>query len=270
MKRTGGPKIGISLNAYSFNDALRGGRLTLDELLEFCAKLNFDAVDLTGYYFQGYPEDPPSRQISEIKRRAFVLGLEISGTGVRNDFTLPVGPDLDGEMDLVKRWLKVSARLGAPNLRVFAGRRVESDSEWQAARDRVARSLTGCVPEAEAQGVMMAIQNHADFILNAGQLRSILDMVKSPWVGVNLDVGSFPTSDPYSDIADVAPYAVSWQIKQEVSRNDRKEPVDLKKVATILRESQYRGYILLETLGEGDPKQKVPRFLEQIREALAG
>jgi hypothetical protein len=33
MKRTGGPKIGISLNAYSFNDALRGGRLTLDELL---------------------------------------------------------------------------------------------------------------------------------------------------------------------------------------------------------------------------------------------
>ena len=130
--RSGRPRIRISLNAYSFNEALRNGEMTLDELLEFCAGLEFDAVDLTGYYFQGYPDDPPPRQISEVKRRAFVLGLEISGTGVRNDFTLEPGPALDDEISRVRRWLGVSSRLGAPNLRVFAGRSVPDGSEWRA------------------------------------------------------------------------------------------------------------------------------------------
>ncbi len=268
--RTGNPRIRISLNAYSFNDALRSGRMALDQLLEFCAKHEFDAVDLTGYYFQGYPKDPPPQEISDVKRRAFVLGLEISGTGVRNDFTLPFGPELNGEINLVRRWIQVSSRLGAPNLRVFAGRRVADEAEWRSALDRVAESMTECIPTAAQTGVMLALQNHAEFIRSSRQLQELLDRVDSPWFGVNLDIGSFPTPDPYADIAQIAPHAVAWQIKQEVNRNDRKEPVDLKQVATILRESQYRGYILLETLGEGDPREKVPRFLAEIRAALAG
>jgi len=267
--RTGKPRIRISLNAYSFNDALRNGRMTLDQLLEFCAEHEFDAVDLTGYYFQGYPKDPPPLEISKVKRRAFVLGLEISGTGVRNDFTRPTGPELNNEVNLVRRWLQVSSRLGAPNLRVFAGRRVEDEAEWRSALERVAQSLTDCIPTAAQTGVMLALQNHAEFIRSSRQLKELIDRVDSPWFGINLDIGSFPTPDPYSDLAAIAPYAVAWQIKQEVSRDDRKEPVDLRKVSTILHESQYRGYILLETLGEGDPSEKVPRFLAEIREALA-
>jgi hypothetical protein len=41
----------ISLNAFSFDKPLRAGTMTLDDLLEYCAKTGFDGVDLTGYYF---------------------------------------------------------------------------------------------------------------------------------------------------------------------------------------------------------------------------
>lgn len=45
--KVSGAKIKISLNAYSFNKQLRSGYINLDELLEYCAELNFDAVDIT-------------------------------------------------------------------------------------------------------------------------------------------------------------------------------------------------------------------------------
>jgi hypothetical protein len=36
----------------------------------------------------------------------------------------------------------------------------------------------------------------------------------------------------------------------------------------IIKESGYRGYLPIETLGEGDPKVKVPQFLNEVREAI--
>ena len=41
-------KLKTSLNAYSFNVPLSKGEINLDDLLEFCAENQFDAVDLTG------------------------------------------------------------------------------------------------------------------------------------------------------------------------------------------------------------------------------
>src|ERR1700712_4343619 len=65
---TVGHKNKVSLNAYSFNEPLRNGSMTLDHLLEFCADTGFDAVDVTGYYFPGYPTAPADEYIYHIKR----------------------------------------------------------------------------------------------------------------------------------------------------------------------------------------------------------
>ena len=43
---------------------------------------------------------------------------------------------------------------------------------------------------------------------------------------------------------------------------------DLNKVFKIIKDSGYRGYIPIETLGKGDPKEKVAVFLEEVRAAL--
>ena len=47
-----------------------------------------DALDPTGYYFPGYPKVPADDYIYNLKRTAFVNGVAISGTGVRNDFAV--------------------------------------------------------------------------------------------------------------------------------------------------------------------------------------
>ena len=62
--------------------------MTLDDVIDYCAAHNIDGVDMTGYYFPGYPKVPTDEYIYNLKRKAYLNGVTISGTGVRNDFTL--------------------------------------------------------------------------------------------------------------------------------------------------------------------------------------
>src|SRR5262249_43318405 len=89
----GSETLRISLNAYSFNKLLndairgRGEGTTLMKLLEFAAQHKFEGLDATGYYFPGYPAVPPDSYIDGLRKKAADLGIAISGTGVRNNFT---------------------------------------------------------------------------------------------------------------------------------------------------------------------------------------
>ena len=270
IKRVGDPRLKLSCNLFSFNELLSNGKMTLDQVLEFCAQSGFDAVDPTAYYFPGYPKVPENDYLFEIKRKAFLLGLDISGTGVRNDFTDPDEARVKADIDLVNQWIECAARLGAPVLRVFSGKEVQNGSEREQALGRLVTALKKCAEYGARFGVMLALQNHADFIQNADQLIEILQLVNSQWLGVHLDIGSFRTADPYEDIARCAPYAVNWQIKEEVNVSGQERKTDLKKLVKILRQCGYRGYLPLETLGEGDPRIKVPKFREEVQHVLEG
>src|SRR5882672_5051129 len=81
-------RLRTSLNAFSFNGPLTSGTMVIEDMIAFCADTGFEAVDITGYYFKGYPVVPSDEYIYRIKRKAFALGVEISGTGVRNDLTV--------------------------------------------------------------------------------------------------------------------------------------------------------------------------------------
>ena len=121
-KRISGTANGLktSLNAFSFNTSLSDGTMTISDLLDFCADSGFEGVDVTGYYFKGYPQVPSDEYLFQIKRKAFRLGIEISGTGVRNDFTIADKIKREQEVALVKNWIEVAAKIGAPVIRIFA------------------------------------------------------------------------------------------------------------------------------------------------------
>ena len=54
-----------------------------------------------------------------------------------------------------------------------------------------------------------------------------------------------------------------------LSTNESRTLADLKRLFGIIRQSGFRGYLPLETLGAGDPREKLPRFLDEVRAALA-
>jgi len=263
------PKIKLSCNLYSLNEPLRSGAMTLEQAIDLCAELGFDAVDPTGYYFSGYPAPPADAYVHAIKRRAFLNGLGVSGTGVRNDFTLPEADKRAADVALVARWLEVASKLGAPVLRVFDGKGEAKGPSREQMTGWVADAFRECAAEGERRGVMIAFQNHDELLKTADEVLALHARVASPWFGLEVDVGSLRTGDPYEEVAKLAPYACTWQIKERLYRRGREEKTDLRRVFAILKGAGYRGYAPLETLGPGDPREKLRLFLAEAREALA-
>ncbi len=81
-----------------------------------------------------------------------------------------------------------------------------------------------------------------------------------------LDVGSVRQGDPYEEIEKLLPYAVSWQLKENVWYGGKEVGINLQKIKSIIDRGGYRGFLPIETLGEGDAKVKVKRFLGRVRE----
>ncbi len=259
--------IKLSCNLFSFNDLLRKGEMSLEEVFAFCSDLGFAAVDPTGYYFPNYPEVPPDDYVFDLKKKAFRLGLDISGTGVRTEFSSPDPARRAADAELVRQWVEVAAKMDAPVLRVFAGKAVP-EPQTQQAMERVISSLQQCVAYGKKAGVMIVLQNHHELLKTVEQVLYIREQIPSDWLGINLDIGSLRAGDPYEEIARLAPYAYTWQIKEMVYRQGVEEKTDAKKIIKILREANYRGYIPLETL-KSDPRVRLPRFVEEIQAALS-
>jgi sugar phosphate isomerase/epimerase len=265
---SGKSKLKMSLNAFSFNGPLSEKKMNLDDLLETCADIGFEGVDITGYYFPGYPNVPPDDYLYHIKRKAFRLGLDISGTGVRNDFTDPDKNKRSEHAVLVKNWIDAASKLGAPVIRIFAGTQSPKGYTREQIAEWMLNDIHECLEYGKKKGVIVAIQNHNDFILTAEQAISMVEKVNSEWFGLILDTGSYRVHDPYDEIAKSAKYAVNWQVKETLFINGAEKEADIKKIIDIIKASGYRGYIPIETLGPGDPKAKVIQLFNKVKSAI--
>lgn len=257
----------LSLNAYSFNTPLRSGAMTLNDMIAFCSEQGFEAADLTGYYFPGYPEVPSDNYLYSLKNKAHRLGIAISGTGIKNDFSEPDKTIRQKDVVLIKKWIEVAAKLGAPVIRIFAGSSSEKYS-WQEVASWMAEDITTCVDYGRQHGVIVAVQNHNDFLKTADQTIDLIKRVNSEWFGLVLDTGSFITNEPYSEIEKSIPYAVNWQIKEKFTFKGKTENMDLARLFKLIAKSSYRGYLPIETLSPGNPFTIIPPFLKQVRQAM--
>jgi sugar phosphate isomerase/epimerase len=269
VARESGVKLKLGLNAYSFDKALRDGSMTLTDAVHFCAQHGVDALDPTGYYFPGYPKVPADDYIYNLKRTAFVNGVAISGTGVRNDFAVADAAARKSDVQMVKDWIVVASKLGAPVIRVFSGPARPAGHSFDEAVEWMVADFKECAAFSKEHGVVVAIQQHNDFLKTAAETIRVIDAVGSDWFGCILDIGSLRSGDPYAEIEKLVPYAVSWQIKENVGRDGKEEPTDLAKIKAIIDRAGYRGYVPFEALGGGDARVRVADFLGKIRKAFA-
>ncbi len=266
--RTRKSHLKLGLAAFSYRDSLTGPKKDMDlfGFLEIAADLEVDAVEPTSYYF---PDAVTPDYLHRLKQRAFVLGLDISGTAVMNDFCLPPGAERDKELAHVRTWIDHAAELDAPTIRVLSGNWIQGTPDEELAK-RVVDAIDSLTPHAVQKGVALALENHGGGVTTtADELLKIVRAVKGPNFGVNLDTGNFHGPDPYAELAEVAPYAVNVQVKTEIRRKGRsKEQADMEKVIGILRDAKYSGYVVLEYNAPEDPKTAVPRTIKTLRSLI--
>ena len=299
-RQASGSLFKLSLAAYSFNGQLpRGdkkGTMTLEDVVDYAASLDLPGVELTGYYFPdsvqeakevGVPWElipgaaPPAieaahRQTAEaesylrnLAHRCFANGLTVSGTAIGNDFALPPGDDREKQIAHCEHWIDVAAVLGAPVIRIFAGKVPKGGDETDAI-ERCAAGINECLPYAAEKGVHLALENHGGITATPAQMMKIIERVDdSPYFGVNFDSGNFQTETPYEDLAAIAPYAINAQIKPYIRPNGRKQEPDLERIVGLLGDAGYRGWLVLEYEGGGDVKTEAAKWIDKLR-ALVG
>jgi sugar phosphate isomerase/epimerase len=262
--RTRPSHLKLSLAAYSHRKylAAKPPKMDLFDFVNLCADLGLDGTELTSYYF---PADVNTAYLHRLRQHAFMLGLDVSGTSVGNDFCVPEGPGRDKQLELVRTWVDRAAELDAPVIRIFAGTVKQGDSEETA----VARAIEGIkasLPYAAEKGVTLALENHGGITASIGQIMKLVKAIDAPNFGVNLDTGNFHGEDPYTELAELAPYAVNVQVKTEVSpRGKGRQEADLPRIINILREARYSGYVVLEYEAAEDPMTAVPRHIKTLR-----
>ena len=272
--------VKVTLNAFSFNDQMTGKgqkdnkpTMTLLEVVDWCATQNIEAIDVTGYYFPGYPEVPTDDYIYELKRKAFKLGIDISGTGIRNNFASPDPKVRAADVELAKKWIIVAEKLGTPVIRLFAGAIPKGyENKWDEVAGWMIECYKECAAFGEKHGVIIGIQNHGDMLQTAEQCIKIVKAVNSKWAGIILDTGNFKVSDPYVDIETIIPYTVNWQVKESVFGVNSPIKTDIPRLMKIIKKSGYRGYLPIETLTvkdiPADPFKTVPALMKELKAAM--
>lgn len=257
-------RVKFSVNAFTFNEMLRNGKMNFYDMMEFASNLGLDAVDLTGYYFSSYPNIPDNNTLFQLKRKALELGLNITWTGVKNSFITADKNARLSDIELIKNWLEVSSKLGASIMRVFPGFGKHNEDTKEEVKKWMAEDFKVCAQLAENHGVLLGMQHHNEFLFTADEVIDMLKRVDSKWFGLILDIGSLRTGNPYDEIKKLAPYANYWFIKELVYVNGTPEPVNMKKIAEILKTSNYKGYVSFESLTKGDPKEIVTRMFDEF------
>lgn len=258
-------KYKISCAGYGYRKYLsrpgHPGPETIFDFVDLCAKWGCDATEPTTYYFtQNDPE-----YLHRLKRQAFLLNLDVSSTAINNNFFWPAGDQLEKELAHVRAWIDRAVLIGAPVIRIFAGRGRKGLTREDAIKYCIDPMKRACDYAGE-KGVFLGVENHGYGTETGEALLEILDKVNHPWLGINLDTGNFP-DHAYRNIEIAAPKAITCQVKVEVRESDKgKVPADLSRIVDILRKADYRGYLVLEYESHEDPKVAIPKYIQRLRE----
>jgi sugar phosphate isomerase/epimerase len=265
--RAGKSRFRTSLVAYSFRRYLLGldaaHRISLFDLIDFCSDQGFEAIELTGYYF---PWPCTDEYLAQLKRRAHLRGVAISGTAMGGVFAHPDPVEVEEQIAAVKAGVDRASFLGAPYLRTFAGG--GKAMEAPGALETVIAAYQVCSEYAGRKGIFIGLENDGGILPDT--VLAIAQGVKSPWFGLNLDLGNYHTADVYADVARCAPYAINVHFKLLVEELGKPAaPADFPRLLQILRNANYQGYLAFEYETEGDPFKEIPEWKRRYEAAVA-
>ncbi len=266
-------KLGMTM--YSFNTYAREGKMDTLGFVRWAADHGLDSVDLLAYYWRNESEEP-----EQARELIDDLGLELAAYAVGNNFVQPDKVKMQEQVDLVRRGIEMSHRLGAPAMRVFGGHAPGLPQE-EAVKLAV-EGLGAVMDEAEEAGVVLAVENHGGVPGTGEEAVQLLTELDSPWVLACVDVGNFlgPGDDPVEATTRVVGYAAHAHIKdlKRVVADDGSEKwqactpgkgdLDYRTILPIFARAGYKGSLAIEAEGPEDDLTQASFAVEWLRRLL--
>jgi sugar phosphate isomerase/epimerase len=272
----------IAVSTYSFWQFRRKELRDIAACIDLAAEMGFDGVEI----LHRQMEDESNYALQQIKRRAFVNGLDLCGFSTHQTFLSSKKEVRQKNVEHTIKCIELAYRLGIPTMRVNTGtwgtsknfdelmknRGIEPPLEGHTDEegfDWVIDGLGQCLRKAEECGVVLGLENHWGLGRTPEGVIRVVDALKSPWLRVTLDTGNF-LEDPYDKLEKLASRAVLVQAKTYYGGGLWYAlDLDYDRIAALLRKHGYHGYISLEFEGKEDPRTGVAKSLALLRKAFA-
>jgi L-ribulose-5-phosphate 3-epimerase len=271
----------FAVATYSFWQ-FRPERVEIETCLDAAAAMGFDGVEILHRQMR----DETNSYLQGLKRHAFSLGLDLCGFSTHQGFLSPDKAERKKNIDHTLHCIELAYRLGIPTMRVNTGRwgtikdfdelmklrgiepRLPGHTDEEGFR-WVIDSLEKCLPKAEECGVVLGLENHWGLGRTPEGVMKIVNAIDDPWLQVTLDTGNF-LEDPYDKLEQLAPKAFLVQAKTYYGGGKWYTlDLDYPRIARMLKQHNYRGYISLEFEGNEEARTAIPKSLAMLRSAFA-
>ena len=274
------PRTKLGMSTYSYWH-FRDPKVPIETVIESAGALGVQGVEVLHQQMEGEERD----YLQRLKRTAFRNGVDLIGLSIHQDFVSPDAQVRRKHVEHTLRCIEVAYALGIPSLRLNSGR-------WKTVPsfDRLMElhgdepplpgytdddafgwcqaCITACLPKAEECGVLLALENHWGLTRHPEGVLRLVNALASPWLGVLMDTGNF-LDEPYDKLRAMAPQAVYVHAKTYFGGGEWYTlDIDYRRVAAILANVRYNGYVSLEFEGKEDPNTGVPKSIALLREAF--
>lgn len=281
LGRSAGNRIGVSTYSFWRFDGPKEN-YPIEQCIDQAAEMGFDGVEIL--HIQMASEE--NAQLQNFKRRAFENGIDLMGFSTHQGFVSPEAAERRENVERTLHQIDLAAAMGIPTMRINTGRWGTSESfdalmanrgiepplegytdedgfEW------VIDAMGSLVDHAAEKGVVLGLENHWGLGRTAEGVLRIVEAVDSPSLRVTLDTGNF-LEDPYGQLEMLAPYTVLVQAKTYYGGGTWYTlDLDYDRIARIMRDAGFRGYVSLEFEGKESPDTAIPKSLALLREAFA-
>lgn len=280
----------LAIATYSYWH-FKSDKVPIETVMDKAAALGVAGVDVL-HQQMDLPEKAPldatgRAYLRKLKRHAFLNGLEIPCVSTHQSFVKPNPAELTENVEHTNKCIEIAYELGCPSIRINTGRWGTSKDFDELMKNRgiepilpgyteedgfkwCIEGIQRCLPKAEECGVVLALENHWGLARTPEGLLRILNSISSPWLGGLMDTGNF-LEEPYPKLAMIAPKTVYVQAKTYYGGGEWYSlDLDYGRIAKILSDVGYPGWIALEMEGKENPDTAVPKSLKTLRQAFGG
>ncbi|MBC7928480.1 MAG: sugar phosphate isomerase/epimerase [Bryobacteraceae bacterium] len=270
----------IAVSTYSYWH-FKTEKYPIEKVIENAAAIGFDGVEIL---HRQMAEEGPA-YLNNLKQLAFRHGLALPMLSIHQDFVAPEKEERQKNIAHTERCIAIASQLGIPAIRLNSGRwkTIKSFDDLMKVKGNepplsgysgddafawCVESIQKCIPAAAAAGVTLCLENHWGLTTSIDMLLRIWRAVDSPWLRINADTGNFP-GDPYEGISQLAPHAAIVQAKTYYGGGEWYTlDLDYKRIAGILRNAGFRGWVSLEMEGKENPETAVPKSFDVLKKAF--
>ncbi len=229
--------------------------MTMEDFLTFAKKLDVDGVSLESCFFPSFDKG----WFLDLKAQLDDYGFDRVYAWGHPD-GLEAGKNR-AEFESMIAQIPNARLIGADVMRIVASSLMFRFEPHGPQLDILSEWLKEAVKVAEEYDVKLAVENHIDY--TADECVELLDRVDSPYLGLNLDTGNFLRllDDPVDGAAKLADRVLATHIKdlKPVKGVNATEwyffsstpvgdgLVDNQKLAQILYDANYQGFLAVET-----------------------